>query len=298
LQVKRVLAPGGLFLVSTPNKLYYAESRGDSGDNPFHVHEFEYAEFQAELRKVFPHVGMLLQNHVEGVAFANPASEAFESKVKPLGVKAEESHFFLAVCGTEPLPALAGFCWIPGTGNILREREHHIGLLKGEVELKTQWMNRSKEELDARNREFDELLGKFRDVNAELEEQNRWAKSVLAESEQMAARIVALQDEMAREQANFSGIAAAYQAKVAELDEDNRAKTDWAIETERRLTQAIQELAKCVALLNQAEQTVIERTLWAQGLQKDLEETNARLAALRATKLVRAGAKLKLVPEQ
>ena len=53
-EVRRTLAADGHFLVSTPNKLYYAESRGESGNNPFHVHEFEYAEFHAELRAVFP----------------------------------------------------------------------------------------------------------------------------------------------------------------------------------------------------------------------------------------------------
>jgi SAM-dependent methyltransferase len=294
-EVKRALSPSGLFLVSTPNKLYYAEARGQSGENPFHVHEFEFAEFQTELNKVFPHVGMLLQNHVEGVAFANPSNPTFESKVNSQEVKPEDSHFFLAVCSPEPLPSLDGFCWIPGTGNILREREHHIGLLSGEVELKTQWLARQKGELD-------ELLTNVRALNEQLEERNRWAKSVWAEAEQRAVRITALQDELAREQANFVGIAAGYEAKVAELEETNRAKTDWALETERRLTQEIhersEELARCVALLDQAEHTVIERTLWAQSLQKDLNETNARLSALRATTLVKAGVKLKLVPEQ
>jgi SAM-dependent methyltransferase len=302
LEVKRALAPGGLFLVSTPNKLYYAESRGQSGDNPFHVHEFEFAEFQTELHKVFAEAGMLLQNHVEGVAFANPDNPVFKSKVNADGVKPEDSHFFLAVCSTEPLPALDGFCWIPGTGNILREREHHIGLLSGEVELKTQWMARQKAELDERNREYDELLTNVRKLNEQVEERNRWAEAVSAEVEQRALRIAALQDELAREQANFAGVAAGYEAKLAELEETNRAKTEWALETERRLTQEIQErseeLAQCVALLNRAEQTVIERTLWAQSLEKDLTETNARLAALRATTLVKAGTRLKLVPEQ
>jgi SAM-dependent methyltransferase len=300
--VERALAPGGLFLVSTPNKLYYAESRGQSGDNPFHVHEFEYVEFQTELLKVFPHVGMLLQNHVEGVAFANPDNPVFKSKVNAEGVNPVDSHFFLAVCGTEPLPALDGFCWIPGTGNILREREHHIGLLSGEVELKTQWMARQKAELDERNREYNELLTSVRNLNAQIEERNLWAKSIWAESEQRAVRITALQDELAREQANFAGVAAGYEAKVTELEETNRAMTEWALGTERRLLQEVQErseeLAQCVALLNRAEHTVIERTLWAQSLEKDLAETNARLAALRATKLVKAGARLKLVPEQ
>src|SRR5690349_21076814 len=65
----RVLAPAGQLIVSTPNKLYYTESRGEHGANPFHVHEFEFAEFVEALKTVFPHVSMFLENHVEGVAF-------------------------------------------------------------------------------------------------------------------------------------------------------------------------------------------------------------------------------------
>ncbi len=37
-EARRLLAPGGQFVVSTPNRLYYTESRGESGANPFHVH--------------------------------------------------------------------------------------------------------------------------------------------------------------------------------------------------------------------------------------------------------------------
>src|SRR5690348_9625094 len=69
-EVRRVLDPDGLFLVSTPNRLYYAESRQDAGPNPFHVHEFTADEFYSELSSVFPHVKVLEQNHVEGIAFS------------------------------------------------------------------------------------------------------------------------------------------------------------------------------------------------------------------------------------
>ena len=300
-EVRRALAPDGLFLVSTPNKLYYAESRAGSGANPFHVHEFEYAEYLAELRTVFPYVGMLLQNHVEGVAFANPENPVFQSKVESHAVQPEDSHFFLAVCGISPMPELEGFCWIPGTGNILREREHHIALLTGEVQLKTEWLERSRNEIDERNREYDQLLSNFRALNAQLEERNRWAAAAWEEAERRGARVLELQRELASEKTKFTGIAAAYESKIAELDETNRAKTEWALETERRLSLEIDErsleLASCVDLLNQAERTVVERTHWAQSLQKDLTERDVQLSALRSANWVKAGARLKLVPE-
>src|SRR5262249_52993072 len=41
-EARRVLCAGGMFLVSTPNRRYYAETRARAGPNPFHVHEFEH----------------------------------------------------------------------------------------------------------------------------------------------------------------------------------------------------------------------------------------------------------------
>jgi len=68
-EVRRVLAPAGQLIVSTPNRLYYTESRGTEGANPFHVHEFDFDEFTRELKQFFPYVSMFLENHIEGVTF-------------------------------------------------------------------------------------------------------------------------------------------------------------------------------------------------------------------------------------
>ena len=69
-EARRVLDAAGIVLVSTPNRLYYAESREKEGPNPFHVHEFTEEEFRSALESVFPRVKVLLQNHIEGIAFS------------------------------------------------------------------------------------------------------------------------------------------------------------------------------------------------------------------------------------
>jgi len=65
----------------------------------------------------------------------------------------------------------------------------------------------------------------------------------------------------------------------------------------QEIHQRSDELARCAALLDKAEQTVIERTLWGQSMQRDLAELDAQLAALRLTKWVKAGRKLNFIPE-
>src|SRR4030095_3024360 len=59
LEVKRLLKPDGLFIVSTPNKaIYHDESHVD---NPFHVKELYFDEFQTLLARYFRHSQFLGQ---------------------------------------------------------------------------------------------------------------------------------------------------------------------------------------------------------------------------------------------
>ncbi len=141
LEARRVMAPGGQFIVSTPNKLYYTESRGAQGANPFHVHEFEFGEFREELCRIFPHVSMFLENHVEGVTFQpHEAGQTVEVRVDAGEPAPEESHFFVAVCAHRPQIGNPTFVYVPRAGNVLREREHHIALLEQELAQKNEWL--------------------------------------------------------------------------------------------------------------------------------------------------------------
>ena len=58
--VTRVLAPGGTFVVSTPDRLTYTEDLGQV--NPFHVHELSRDEFEQMLGGRFANVQMWGQN--------------------------------------------------------------------------------------------------------------------------------------------------------------------------------------------------------------------------------------------
>ena len=131
LEARRVLAPAGQFIVSTPNKLYYTESRGAEGANPFHVHEFDFEEFRTELKSVFPHVSLFLENHVEGVTFQpHEAGHTVEARVDAGEPVPDESHFFVAVCAHRPQLGNPTFVYVPRAANVLRERERHIALLE------------------------------------------------------------------------------------------------------------------------------------------------------------------------
>ncbi|MFB3828142.1 MAG: methyltransferase domain-containing protein [Bryobacteraceae bacterium] len=300
-EVRRVLVPSGQFIVSTPNRLYYAESRRKAGPNPFHVHEFDYVEFRAELAAVFPNLSMFLENHSEGVVFQPvEPGETAEVRVDSAEGSPEDSHFFVAVCAHRPQLGNPTFVYVPSSGNVLRERERHIALLESELETKNAWLEKAKAELAELNADHQKLLAMFREQKEEMERRNRWAEQLSGELEAAGERIVELQEEVAREQAAARQMASGYESKIAELERENQAKTEWALETERRLggelEEKARELARCVELLEASERQVEERTAWARRLEAEAAGLQGRLAMFQASRWVKLGRRFGLGP--
>src|SRR5262249_9293913 len=234
-----------------PNKLYYGESRGTQGENPFHVHEFEFAEFRDELRAVFPHVALYLENHVEGVTFRpHEAGNTVEVRVDPGDAAPEESHFFVAVCAHRPQLGNPTFVYVPRAGNVLRERERHIALLEQEMAQKDAWLARAKAELDTLQKAHEKQT-------EELDRSNRWREELNLELTDRRARVTALQEEL-------KATTVGYEAKVADIEADLREKTQWAIDVETNLKADVArqtaELVKAVDALHQTEKELDSRT--------------------------------------
>ena len=123
-EAARVLDPAGVFIVSTPNRPYYASSRDEP--NPFHVHEFEHDEFRTALAGRFAHCELFIENHVPAVSLASSSASESRACFEDPSAKPDEAHFFVAACSMEPLGPLANVAYVPESGNVLRERELHI----------------------------------------------------------------------------------------------------------------------------------------------------------------------------
>jgi SAM-dependent methyltransferase len=273
----RVLTREGLFLVSSPNKRYYAETRAETGPNPFHEHEFEADELVRELNRVFPNVRLLLQNRVESFAF-HPAVSFWpaEARIDGGGGNAEDAHFFIALCSRGQLPEPKSFVYVPKAANMLRERELHVEALERQLaDIKA---------------DREALLEMFRGLTRELEERNKWALHLDADLKTAGERIAALQNEAAE-------LAAGYQAQVARMEQEDQVKTEWARKASAELEAKCQELAHCVGLLDTAEATVRERTTWAQTAEAQRAELAAQLEMIRASRWVKMGRQVGLGPD-
>jgi SAM-dependent methyltransferase len=302
LEARRVLAPGGQLIVSTPNKLYYTESRGVHGANPFHVHEFDFEEFRGALESVFPHVTLFLENHVEGVTFQPyHAGDTVETRVDAGDPLPDDSHFFVAVCAHRPQVGNPTFVYVPRAANVLRERERHIALLDAELGQKNQWLAKAQQDLAEFELQQRKLL-------AELEQSNQWAEALNRELAERRARVDELQQQLAREQENAQAQIHRFeqelareqenaQAQISRLEQELAQKIEWARNIDASLEKEVAEKKHAVDLLHATEAELADRTAWAQSLAGEVARVSTQLTLYQASRWVRLGKKVGLGPE-
>jgi len=275
-EANRVLAAGGLFIVSTPNKACYATSRGPGGENPFHVHEFEAGEFEGALAQQFPYTQLLVENRSEALVIYPPKTcRPVNARADSSGGSASQAQYFVAVCSKQPIDPVPWFVWLPRVANVLAEREQHIEKLKHELALNQQWLAESRAD-------HTKLLGEHEKQQAHLEEQNRWAIALETEWRATQQRVVDLQHEFAAAQKTARDA-------VAGLEAANLEKTEWALRLTAEVEHFRHQLTETVRLKEAAEATLSERTEWAIELQARLAHADALLAAVRASRWVRGG---------
>ena len=108
-EIKRVLVPGGLLLISTPDKKQYSEARNYK--NPFHVKELSGSEFESLLNNYFTNVLICGQQMTYSSVISGPGTHGFDrysgnydsihknAPVEPL--------YLLALASDSALPALS-----------------------------------------------------------------------------------------------------------------------------------------------------------------------------------------------
>ena len=278
-------------------------ARQAEGANPFHVHEFEFEEFRAELNSVFPHVSLFLENHVEGVTFQPyEAGNTVEVRVDAGDPAPDESHFFVAVCAHRPQLGNPTFVYVPRAGNLLRERElAHCAARAGTRHQERLAPDRAQHDLTEFDREHQKLLAMFRELKDELERSNQWADALNRDVEERSARVTGLQEELVRDQENARQMAEAYAAKVSGLEADISAKTQWARDVETNLTAEMQkqtaDLVLAVEALHRTEKELHDRTDWALQLREEASKLEVQVALFRGSRWVKLGRKVGLGPE-
>lgn len=299
-EAKRVLTSRGQLMVSTPNRLYYAETRKRSGPNPFHVHEFTFEEFTAALEGSFTSVRMFLQNHVASIAFQPVASQSFnaaELSVERQHTDPEQSHFFVAVCAQSHQTGSPTYLYVPAISNVLRERERHIDLLEVELQQKDAWLEKSKSEHAA-------LVQLHQEQAAELASRTKWAHQLQNEIDASRVAIEEYEKELERERGTLeqeraaaAAVFAGYEEKIASIERELADVTETGGRLAADLRSRVDELARCVELLHRAEASVEERTKWALDLQGRIDQLEETLRSAGKSRWLRLGHRFGVGPD-
>ncbi|KRD44627.1 hypothetical protein ASE38_11120 [Cellulomonas sp. Root930] len=104
MEIDRVLAPGGIALVSTPNDLEFVEG------NHFHLHEFVYDELLELLAPHFAHITPYFQATWQAVAVGTEQDLGTEGVVQAeihnlAPLERDQFLYFYLVCSREPSSA-------------------------------------------------------------------------------------------------------------------------------------------------------------------------------------------------
>ena len=273
-ELHRVLDASGVLVLSTPNRLYYTDDRGEI--NPFHWKEFSYPEFDEVLRPHFPHRAILFQNHVAGLAISGPGAELntaalsadcfFQENSAAPAIEASGrgAHFFVAVCSAQPIGRIEPLLYLPSAANILRERESYIHLLERRLSEKDAY-----------------VLGLQTDYESKIE----WARSLESDLDKARAALGSLQADYDRDLAKA-------RADVQSVQEDHARKIEWALSLESDLDKARaalgslqadydRDLAKARADVQSVQEDHARKIEWALSLESDLEQVRTNLDQLR-----------------
>jgi SAM-dependent methyltransferase len=233
-EVRRVLRPDGVFVVSTPDRDVYSPS--DSPANPFHVRELTLAEFEDALHEHFAHVDCLLQRPMLGSAllpskggaatapaltFERRGDEHFEGSV---GLPRAVYAVALASANPVSLPAACLYIESSTTGLQLygREAENRIAEARSDNERLEGLLadeRTERERLSADNQRMEDLLGKIRSESerrGRLLEELGTAQKVL-EMDLTDLRAALVRTEAARGKAVRSAAEAAWRLNQVEI---------------------------------------------------------------------------------
>ena len=186
-EAARVVAPGGCFIVSTPNRAVYTEQSGFQ--NPFHVKELDLPEFTGLLERHFRHVRVLGQ-HIYPISDMFPlggepgpvreyvaAREAGEARYGFVPAGRKTPRYFIGIASAGDLstrsPALTSSILLDASEQLFELQRKSEGAV---VELTRHLGVRERQVLDLERRvgELQEELG--REVNSGRELADRAAE--------------------------------------------------------------------------------------------------------------------------
>jgi GT2 family glycosyltransferase/SAM-dependent methyltransferase/glycosyltransferase involved in cell wall biosynthesis len=293
-EIRRVLAPGGLLVLSSPNQPVYA--RDAPGANPFHVRELTFDELEALLRAEFAHVRFWGQRLAAG-CFTYALRQAPDERVPAIqaltirgndvdGASAElaDPVYLLAACSDTPVDIKAldlDSVIADPTDDLYRQLAtavQHYADLHQQDRATADVMKRDLEEQAQRGEALGSEVASLRQERADLEV---IVTTLRAELEERGRRVEALQGELMEIQGEldrWAGEAAGREAAIGSAltlarQEARRVAYEAALERSR--------LANAEAAWQRERQSLLRDAAGrTEAAQRELDELRRQQASL------------------
>ena len=283
-EVKRLLTPEGVFIVSTPNKTVYSDE--PQFNNPFHVHELYFDEFRELLEKYFKNVKFLGQRiycnsniwpvfagedtkTVEYVVDKNPKEFVFAGNDKKI------PRYFIAIASDAARDIEDRSSALVDVSNaLLNQKDSQISQLSAQKDSQIAAHVREQERLAAEIRQLS--AEKDSQIAAHVREQERLAGQIagyVRQQERLAGQIGQLSAEVqgqGRMLAEGDRLAARLQEEKEKLERDLQKQQSQVHESQQSL---MRERAAYSALAAQGQVAVEAR-------RKELDEKEDCIASL------------------
>jgi SAM-dependent methyltransferase len=246
-EVRRVLRPGGMFIISSPERDVYSPAGGTP--NPYHVRELTHSEFSALLRSNFQQVSMYAQRPLLGSALM---VEEFGAQPSPLLTfeRRDQSLFEVSVGLPRPIYLVAvasDAAFVPNIGSLYVETSGIEAIFAA--------ASAARQEI--------------RSLTERLVQQGEYAQAVQAElnqrDAQLATKVAEAQD---------------WHRQLVQRNEAHEALGKEAASLTERLVQrneAHEALGKEAASLTER---LVQQGEYAQAVQAELKRRDAEYAAL------------------
>jgi GT2 family glycosyltransferase/SAM-dependent methyltransferase len=270
-EIRRVLKPTGVLLISSPNRPIYSEASGNH--NEFHTKELDFKEFDSLLRKQFKAIQYLGQRLQIGslVQPLDGAADHFRA-LSDDGVNIQQTSgeladpvYFLAICAATvaAIPKIDASILQPVKQDLLKK---YVGYAN--------WAINSNKELDALRKLHGELNEEHQKVATWAQSLDKQISTVTLALSDRDQQITALSDETVKRGERALGLETQLKAAQADLahavaDRDSHIA---------RLIQAEKNLYQVSQLNTNLDLEHHKVTTWAQTLDKQVSTVTLALS--------------------